>query len=130
MDYHIYTRGHSPTVSDALRDAMTPETTWERVRSNASLTVWANTRVSDYFVYPLDVTLAKYQTGNSVHHALLLHYGRREVTADLDGWFHMYNSRQTVEAGIKEGKYLFLVLLYRPFYCLLGAEIGTRNSRG
>ena len=26
---------------------------------------------------------------------------------DLDGWFHTYNGRQTIEAGIKEGKNVF-----------------------
>ena len=107
MGYDIYTRGRSPTVSDALSNTITSETTWERVGSNASLTAWANTTVSDHFVYPLDVALAKYQTGNSVRRALLLHYGRTEVAADLDGWFHMYNGRQTIEAGIKEGKNVF-----------------------
>jgi len=107
MGYDIYTRGRSPTVRDALSDTITSETTWERVGSNASLTAWANTTVSDHFVYPLDVALAKYQTGSSVRRALLLHYGRAEVTADLDGWFHMYNGRQTIEAGIKEGKNVF-----------------------
>ncbi|MBI1299938.1 hypothetical protein GC175_33865 [bacterium] len=29
------------------------------------------------------------------------------ATADLDGWFHRYNARQTIEAGIKEGKNVF-----------------------
>ena len=27
--------------------------------------------------------------------------------ADLGGWFHTYNGRQTIEAGIKEGKNVF-----------------------
>jgi len=107
MGYDIYTRGRSPTVRDMLRDALTPEITWERVGSNASLTAWAATTVNDYFAYPMDVALAKYQTGDSLRHAVLLHYGQREVAADLDGWFHMYNGRQTIEAGIKEGKNLF-----------------------
>jgi hypothetical protein len=107
MGYDIYTRGRSPTVRDALSDAVTSKTTWMRVGGNASLTAWANTTVSDYFAYPMDVALAKYQTGNSVRRALLLHFGRTEVTADLDGWFHMYNGRQTIEAGIKEGKNVF-----------------------
>lgn len=107
MGYDIYTRGRSPATLDALNNAVTPETTWVRVGGNASLTAWANTTVDGYFIYPLNVALAKYQTGSSIRHALLLHYGRQEVTADLDGWFHMYNGRQTIEAGIKEGKNVF-----------------------
>ena len=107
MGYDIYTRGRSPKVRDALSGAVTPQTTWVRVGSNASLTAWANTTVGDYFAYPMDAALAKYHTGNSVRRAVLLHYGRREVTADLDGWFHKYNGRQTIEASIKEGKNVF-----------------------
>ncbi|MCZ7673683.1 MAG: hypothetical protein M5U34_44520 [Chloroflexi bacterium] len=38
---------------------------------------------------------------------LYLHFGQTEVATDLDGWFHMYNGRQTIEAGIKEGKNVF-----------------------
>jgi hypothetical protein len=29
------------------------------------------------------------------------------VTTDLPGWFASYNGRQTIEAGIKEGKNVF-----------------------
>lgn len=107
MGYDIYLRGRSTTVRDALSAAVTPETHWEQVGGNASLTAWANTTVNDYFAYPMDVALANYQTGNSIRRAVLLHYGQTDVTADLDGWFHMYNGRQTIEAGIKEGKNVF-----------------------
>ena len=107
MGYDIYIRGRSTTVRDALSAAVTLETNWERVGGNASLTAWANTTVNDYFSYPMDVALANYHTGNSLRRAVLLHYGQKDVTADLDGWFHMYNGRQTIEAGIKEGKNVF-----------------------
>jgi hypothetical protein len=107
MGYDIYTRGRSTTVRDALSDAVTPETNWGRVGGNASLTAWANTTVDDYFAYPMNVALANYQTGNSIRRAVLLHYGRTDVVTDLAGWFHMYNGRQTIEAGIKEGKNVF-----------------------
>lgn len=107
MGYDIYTRGRSTTVCDTLSQAVTPETTWERVGGNASLAAWANTTVNGYFAYPMDVALANYHTGDSIRRALLLHYGQMEVAADLDGWFHRYNGRQTIEAGIKEGKNVF-----------------------
>jgi hypothetical protein len=35
------------------------------------------------------------------------HDGQTDVVADLAGWFHTYNGRQTIEAGIKEGKNVF-----------------------
>jgi hypothetical protein len=37
----------------------------------------------------------------------LLHYGDTKVLSDLPGWFHFYNRRQDIEAGIKEGKNVF-----------------------
>jgi primosomal protein N'' len=107
MGYDIYTRGRSSKVRDTLSQSITPEMDWLRVGGNASLIAWANTTVDDYFAYPLDVALAQYQTGNSIRRAVLLHYGQTAVTDDLDAWFHTYNGRQTIEAGIKEGKNVF-----------------------
>ena len=107
MGYDVYTRGRFPTVRDTLSAAVTPETKWEQVGRNALMTAWADTTVDGYFAYPLDVSLLHYQTKDSTQRATLLHYGQREVTHDLDGWFHTYNGRQTIEAGIKEGKNVF-----------------------
>lgn len=107
MGYDLFTRGRSTTVADALSAAVTDETDWVRVGGNAALTAWPQTTVDDYFIYPMDVALAHYHTGDTVRRAVLLHYGRQEVTADLKAWFHTYNGRQTIEAGIKEGKNVF-----------------------
>jgi hypothetical protein len=107
MGYDVYTRGRFPTVRDALSAAVTAETEWTRVGGNANVTGWRNTTVDGYFAYPLDVALLHYHTGDTVQRATLLHYGQTDVVADLDGWFHTYNSRQTIEAGIKEGKNVF-----------------------
>lgn len=107
MGYDIYTRGRSTIVRNTLSNALGPETEWVRVGGNAELTAWADTTVNDYFAYPMDVALAHYHTGDSIRRATLLHYGQTEVVADLDAWFHMYNGRQTIEAGIKEGKNVF-----------------------
>ena len=59
------------------------------------------------FPYPLDVALQRFYTGETRRHATLLHFGSDPVTTDLPGWFHRYNARQTIEAGIKEGKGVF-----------------------
>jgi len=107
MGYDLYTRGRSTTVRDTLSAAVTSKTAWNRVGGNASMTAWANTTVDGYFAYPLDLALVHYQTGDTVQRAVLLHYGQTDVTADLVAWFHTYNSRQTIEAGIKEGKNVF-----------------------
>ncbi|MEW5988864.1 MAG: hypothetical protein AB1791_19750 [Chloroflexota bacterium] len=107
MGYDVYTRARFPTVRDALDVAVTTETDWSRVGGNASMTGWRNTTVAGYFAYPFDVALLHYHTGDTVQRATLLHYGQTDVVADLDGWFHTYNGRQTIEAGIKEGKNVF-----------------------
>ena len=107
MGYEVYTRGRFPKVRDVLSATVTPETSWVRVGLNATMTGWPNTTVESYFTYPLDVALLHYHTGDTVQRATLLHYGPTDVVADLDGWFHTYNGRQTIEAGIKEGKNVF-----------------------
>ncbi len=107
MGYDIYTKARSTQVRDVLTAAVTPERIWQQVGGNATLTAWAETTVNDYFIYPVDVALAHYQTGETSRRAVLVHYGDEDVTQDLKGWFQMYNGRQTIEAGIKEGKNVF-----------------------
>jgi hypothetical protein len=107
MGYDIDTKARSTAVRDGLIAALTPATIWQRVGGNASLTAWAKTRADGYFTYPVDLALARYQTGKTTRHSVLVHYSDDDVTADLDGWFHRYNARQTIEAGIKEGKNVF-----------------------
>lgn len=107
MGYEVYLKSRASAVRDRLLAAVTPETTWQRVGGNAELTAWSATTVADAFIYPMNVALARYQTGDSMRHAVLLHYGQDDVTTDLVRWFHTYNGRQTIEAGIKEGKGVF-----------------------
>ena len=107
MGYEIDTKARSTGVRDHLLDALTPETVWQPVGGNASLTAWANTTAGDYFTYPVDLALARYQLGETTRHAVLVHYGEDDVTVALVDWFHRYNGRQTIEAGIKEGKNVF-----------------------
>ena len=57
--------------------------------------------------YPVDLALERFHTGQTQRHGVLLHFGADAVTADLPAWFDFYNGRQTVEAGIKEGKGVF-----------------------
>ena len=107
MGYDVYTRGRFPSVRDALSAAVTSETKWTRVGGNANMTGWRKTTVDGYFAYPLNVALLHYHTDDTVQRATLLHYGQTDVAADLPAWFHTYNGRQTIEAGIKEGKNVF-----------------------
>jgi len=57
--------------------------------------------------YPLELALERFHTGEKLKHGVLLNYGAQPVTEDLAGWFSFYNGRQTIEAGIKEGKNVF-----------------------
>lgn len=107
MGYDVDTKARSTSVRDRLIAALSPETVWQQVGSNASLTAWPSTTSDGYFTHPVDLALARYQTGETVRYAVLVHYGDDDVTADLNGWFHRYNARQTIEAGIKEGKTVF-----------------------
>ncbi len=107
MGYNVYTRGRFPYVRNTLSASVTDVTDWCRVGGNANMAAWRNTTVDGYFTYPLDVALLHYHTGDTVQRATLLHYGQTDVVADLAGWFHTYNGRQTIEAGIKEGKNIF-----------------------
>lgn len=107
MGYDIYTKARSSQLAERLASAVTPESVWQRVGGNASLTAWADTTADDHFIYPVNVALAHYQLGERTRRSVLVHYGDDPVTQDLDGWFHTYNGRQTIEAGIKEGKNVF-----------------------
>jgi hypothetical protein len=80
--------------------------TWLRVGKNAEMIAWRQMQPED-FPYPLDVALERFHTGDKLRHSTLLHFGVDPVTTDLPGWFSFYNARQTIEAGIKEGKGTF-----------------------
>lgn len=107
MGYELYTKARSTKIRDLLTAAVTEQTSWQVVGGNAKLTAWPRTTVEGHLIYPMNVALAHYQTGENQQRAVLLHYGQEAVTTHLDDWFHHYNGRQTIEAGIKEGKGVF-----------------------
>jgi hypothetical protein len=106
MGYDIYTKPQSHWVTDNLKQAVSDETQWVRVGDNAEMIAWSEKTLPN-FPYPLDVALERFYTGSTVKHSTLLHYGKRPVASDLCAWFEDYNARQTIEAGIKEGKGIF-----------------------
>jgi hypothetical protein len=67
---------------------------------------WKNRRFAD-FPYPLDVGLERFYTDQTQRIGTLIQIGLDPVTTDLPAWFHHYNARQIIEAGIKEGKNVF-----------------------
>jgi len=106
MGYEVYTKPHGHWLEGLRQRLAKRASCWERVGGNAELVAWKAMAISS-FPYPLDVALERFHTGTSQRLSLLLHYGEEPVTSDLLGWFRCYNGRQTIEAGIKEGKGVF-----------------------
>jgi hypothetical protein len=107
MGYDIFTKERGTKAKDVLTDALTAKTPWHTVGRNASMTTFPSTTLNGIFTYPLNVALLRYLSGDTERYSLLLHYGDDDVASDPKGWFHGYNGRQTIEAGIKEGKTVF-----------------------
>lgn len=106
MGYEVYTKPYGTWLRERLKKRVTAETNWTPVGGNAKMTAWAASEIIG-FPYPLDVALEHFQTGETSRYSGLLHYGQDPVADDLPGWFQTYNARQTIEAGIKEGKNVF-----------------------
>ena len=106
MGYEVYTKPCGDWLTPRLKRRVCSLTSWTRVGDNAEMLAWRNERFPD-FPYPVDVALERFHTGKTIRYSTLLHFGQDLVTADLPGWFHRYNARQTIEAGIKEGKNVF-----------------------
>ena len=105
MGYEVYTRPCGNWLMPRLKK-LAQDLTWLRVGKNAEMVAWKQMQPED-FPYPLDVALERFHTGDKLRHSTLLHCGADPVTTDLPSWFSFYNARQTIEAGIKEGKGTF-----------------------
>jgi hypothetical protein len=106
MGYEVYTKPYADWLTPRLKRQAAGRSDWTRVGKNAEMVAWKATTLRD-FPYPLDVALERFWVGDKQKHATLLHFGTDPVTADLTAWFNRYNARQTIEAGIKEGKGVF-----------------------
>lgn len=106
MGYEVYTKSPSQQLTDSLKRQLDSTTTYTRVGANAEMIAWPQRSLMNC-PYPFDVALERFYTGSTLKHATLLHYGSDPVTQDLPTWFNHYNGRQTIEAGIKEGKQVF-----------------------
>jgi hypothetical protein len=106
MGYEVYIKAHNHRVATCLRERTGPQTTWTRVGANAEMVAWEDMLLQNC-PYPLDVGLERFYTGSKLKHSALLHFGADPVTEHLPAWFKEYNGRQTIEAGIKEGKQVF-----------------------
>ncbi len=105
MGYEVYSRPYGNWLLPRLKQQVGDQP-WQPVGSNAEMIVWEHMQLKD-FPYPLDLALERFHTGEKLKHNVLLHFGSDPVTDDAAGWFTFYNARQTIEAGIKEGKGTF-----------------------
>jgi len=106
MGYEVYTKPYADWLTPRLKRWAVGRSDWTRVGKNAEMIAWKAATLRD-FPYPLDVALERFWVGDKRKHATLLHFGTDPVTTDLPAWFNRYNARQTIEAGIKEGKGVF-----------------------
>jgi len=106
MGYEVYGKAISDKVTAALRRRVNGLAQWTRVGDNAEMVAWSALQL-DFCPYPLDVGLERFRAGQQERHATLVHYGSQAVSSDLVRWFDFYNARQTIEAGVKEGKRVF-----------------------
>lgn len=106
MGYEVYTRPFNHQITEALRRRTGADTSWTPVGRNAEMVAWPADPLHGC-PYPADLALARYHTGATQRYSVFLHYGEDAACADLAQWFAVYNARQTIEAGIKEGKGVF-----------------------
>jgi hypothetical protein len=114
MGYEIYSKPYGNWLSGTLsKMSATRSADWEKVGKNAEMIAWKAVQLED-FPYPLDLGYERFwqRTDPSqpkLAYSGVIHFGQRDVTADLPGWFHDYNARQTIEAANKESKQVFEV---------------------
>ena len=106
LGYEVYTKPHQHQDCDPTKYGVTDDTAWTAVGRNAEMVAWPQQQLKTC-PYLLDVALERFHTGKTIRHSMLVHFGQDRVTADLPDWFATYNDRQTIEAGIKEGKSVF-----------------------
>jgi len=106
MGYEVYTKPHGNWLQGELRQRRKGSSSWQKVGQNAEMVAWEHVAL-DGCPYPLDLACERFWTGKAYRYSGLLHFGQDPVCADLPGWFHFYNARQTIEAGNKELRQVF-----------------------
>ena len=114
MGYELYSKPYGNWLSGTLsKMSASRNADWQKVGKNAEMLAWKAVQLED-FPYPLDLGYERFWQGidpsqPKLAYSGVIHFGPRDVTADLSGWFQYYNARQTIEAGNKESKQVFEV---------------------
>jgi hypothetical protein len=106
MGYVVYTKVHNGQTTDKLRRRLAATASWQRVGRNAEAVYLAQQQIAKC-PYVWEALLVRYHLPAGEHYTTLLYYGDTPPPQDLKTWFTRYNARQTIEAGIKEGKSVF-----------------------
>jgi hypothetical protein len=105
MGYIVLTKAHHGSTAHSLRQQVEPQTTWTRVGGNAEAVFTGDYQHHDC-PYPLQAMLVRYHLPEKIRYTTLFYYAETPPPP-LPVWFAQYNGRQTIEAGIKEGKAVF-----------------------
>jgi hypothetical protein len=105
MGYAIRTKAHHSSTADCLRRLVPSDAKWTRVGRNAEALYMGDYEHNDC-PYPLQAMLVRYHLPERKLHTALFYYDE-SAPPPLPEWFAQYNGRQTIEAGIKEGKGVF-----------------------
>jgi hypothetical protein len=105
MGYTVRTKAHHGSTADSLRRRVSPREKWTRVGRNAEAVYIGDYSHNDC-PYPLQAMLVRYHLPEKTLHTALFYYDEAPPPP-LPEWFAQYNGRQTIEAGIKEGKGVF-----------------------
>lgn len=129
MGYTILTKAHHSQTAHKLQRTLPDDPSWTRVGKNAY-----GIKIRNYYQnncpYPLDTLLLRYHLGDKIRYTTLLYYDESPPPASQE-WFEWYNKRQTIEAGIKEGKGVFTLkrhLVRSPIGMLLQEQFAIFSA--
>ena len=129
MGYTVLTKAYHSKTAHKLRRTLSDEVCWTKVGKNAEAVL-----ISDYYQnscpYPLETMLLRYHLGDKTCYTALLYYSECPPPAARE-WFKWYNGRQTIEAGIKEGKGVFTLkrhLVRSPIGMLLQEQFAIFSA--
>jgi hypothetical protein len=126
MGYVVYTKAHNGQTTAKLLRQLPADVTWQRVGRNAEAVYLPHQRIAEC-PYDLEALVVRYHVPTGYLYTTLLYYGDRPPPQGLKDWFSGYNARQTIEAGIKEGKGVFRLrhpLVHSPIGMLLQEQFG------
>jgi hypothetical protein len=126
MGYVVYTKAHNGQTTAKLCRQLPATVDWQRVGRNAEAVYLPHQRIAEC-PYDLETLVVRYHVPTGYLYSTLLYYGDRPPPQGLKDWFRGYNARQTIEAGIKEGKGVFRLrhpLVRSPIGMLLQEQFG------